>query len=57
MGVSRSRLFVLALAEYLTKHEPSKVTEKLDALYGGEQHPIDPAVRRAQRRTLDADSW
>jgi metal-responsive CopG/Arc/MetJ family transcriptional regulator len=57
LGVSRSRLFATALAEFVTKHQTRKVTERLDAVYAAEPSALDPGLRRAQRRRLPADSW
>ncbi|HTO27694.1 MAG TPA: hypothetical protein VL017_03800 [Devosia sp.] len=57
LGVSRSRLFATALAEFVAKHQTRKVTERLDAVYAAEPSALDPEARRAQRRRLPADSW
>jgi metal-responsive CopG/Arc/MetJ family transcriptional regulator len=57
LGVSRSRLVALALAEFIAKHRTSKVTERLDAVYAAEESKIDKAVRRAQRRAVGRTEW
>lgn len=57
LGLSRSRLVATALAEFVAKHESRKVTERLDAVYAAGDVGVDPALRRAQRRTLDRDDW
>jgi metal-responsive CopG/Arc/MetJ family transcriptional regulator len=57
LGVSRSQLFATALAEFLAKHQGRKITERLDAVYGREQDGLDPAVRRAQARSVETDTW
>ena len=57
LGVSRSQLFATALAEYIAKHQSQKVTDRLNAVYATEASALDPAVRRAQRRTLEKNSW
>ena len=57
LGVSRSRLYSAALAEYVAKHQTRKVTAKLDAVYGAEESGLDRSVRRAQARSLPRDSW
>lgn len=57
LGVSRSRLFATALAEFVAKHQTRKVTERLDAVYATEPSALDSELRRAQRRRLPADSW
>ena len=57
LGVSRSRLYATALADYVARHRGRKTTERLDAVYAGEPGHVDPAVRRAQRRSLESDPW
>jgi metal-responsive CopG/Arc/MetJ family transcriptional regulator len=57
LGVTRSRLYATALADYLAKHRGRKTTERLNAVYAAEQGRLDPAVRRAQQRSLESDPW
>jgi metal-responsive CopG/Arc/MetJ family transcriptional regulator len=57
LGVSRSRLYATALADYVAKHCGRKTTERLNALYAAEPARLDAVVRRAQRRSLEIDSW
>ena len=57
LGVSRSRLYATALAEYLAKHRGRKTTARLNAVYAAEEGRLDPALRRAQRRSLEPDAW
>jgi metal-responsive CopG/Arc/MetJ family transcriptional regulator len=57
LGVSRSQLFATALAEYLAKHQSQKVTDRLNAVYGNEPSALDPALHRAQRRSLKKEEW
>jgi len=57
LGVSRSRLVALALAEFIAKHRSSKVTERLNAVYSAEKSGIDKPLRRAQRRAVDRTEW
>lgn len=57
LGVSRSRLYATALADYVARHRGRKTTERLNAVYAVEQEGLDPGVRRAQRRALQTDSW
>jgi len=56
-GISRSRLYATALAEYLAKHHGRKVTERLDAVYAAEDSRLDKGTRRLQKRSLPADAW
>jgi antitoxin MazE6 len=57
LGVSRSRLYATALADYVAKHRGRKTTERLNAVYASEPGRLDPAVRRAQRRSLETETW
>jgi antitoxin MazE6 len=57
LGVSRSRLYATALADYLARHRGRKTTERLNAVYAAEAGRLDPALRRAQRRSLEPDTW
>ena len=57
LGVSRSRLYATALADFVAKHRGRKITERLDAVYASQESRLDPAVRRLQRRTLARQSW
>jgi len=57
LGVSRSRLYATALADYVAKHRGRKLTERLNTVYATERSGVEPAVRRAQRRSLRSDAW
>ena len=52
LGVSRSRLYATALAEFVAKNRGRKVTERLNAVYASEDSRLSPAVRRLQHRSL-----
>jgi metal-responsive CopG/Arc/MetJ family transcriptional regulator len=57
LGVSRSRLYATALAEFVAKHRGRKVTERLDAVYASEDSHLPRSVRRLQSRSLTRDTW
>ena len=57
LGLSRSRLYATALADYLAKHRGRKTTERLNAVYADPSDPLDPALRRAQSKTVGRDRW
>ena len=57
LGVSRSRLYATALADFLAKHRGRKVTDQLNAVYGTEESRLEPAVRRLQRRSVGREAW
>lgn len=57
LGVSRSRLYATALADYVAKHRGRKTTERLNAVYADEPERLDPALRRAQSKTIGRGGW
>jgi metal-responsive CopG/Arc/MetJ family transcriptional regulator len=57
LGVSRSRLYATALAEFVAKHRGRKVTERLNAVYGAEASGLPGALRRLQSRSLGREKW
>jgi metal-responsive CopG/Arc/MetJ family transcriptional regulator len=57
LGVSRSRLVALALAEFIAKHRSSKVTERLNAVYAAQESGVEPPLRRAQARAVRRTEW
>lgn len=57
LGVSRSELYATAVAEFLAKHADDNVTARLNQVYAEEASMLDPALRRAQFRSLGTDNW
>jgi len=57
LGVSRSRLYATALAEFVAKHRGRKTTERLNSVYGTEDSGVDPSTRRIQQRSIERESW
>ena len=58
MGLSRSELYRHAIARFLEQHADSRVTERLDAVYGGcEPAVVDPVLDHLQRASLARDGW
>jgi metal-responsive CopG/Arc/MetJ family transcriptional regulator len=57
LGVSRSRLYATALADFVAKHRSRKVTERLNAVYADQESRLAPTVRRLQRRSLERNEW
>ena len=57
LGVSRSRLYATALADFVAKHRGRKVSEALDRVYGIEDSRLDSRVRRVQRRSIERNTW
>lgn len=57
LGISRSRLYATALAEYVAKFQATKVTERLDTVYGKEGSRLESRLARAQGRALKHSEW
>jgi hypothetical protein len=57
LGVSRSRLYATALAEFVAKHRGRKVTDRLNAVYRTEDSRLPRSLRRLQSRSLSRDTW
>ena len=57
LGVSRSRLYATALADYVARHRGRKTTDQLNTVYAEESDRLPVAIRRAQRRSLEPDTW
>lgn len=57
LGVSRSRLYATALAEFLAKHQGRKTTERLNRVYVEEESRLETAFRRRQAKSAGHESW
>jgi metal-responsive CopG/Arc/MetJ family transcriptional regulator len=51
MKVSRSRLFVLALEDYIHRQQNRELLTQINAAYANEPAPAEKALRRKVRRT------
>lgn len=56
-GMSRSQLYVAALAAYLKASRRGSITEKLNRVYGKQPGTLDPALAALQRASLSEDDW
>ena len=52
MKLSRSELYSQALAEFLSKRQPEKVTQALDEVYELESSSLDRLLEMMQRSSL-----
>jgi len=52
LGVSRSRLYATALAEFVAKNRGRQITERLNTVYAAEDSRLPRALRRVQTRSL-----
>lgn len=57
LGMSRSQLFSVAVAEFVASHQDAEVTRKLDEIYGQERAGVDPVLQELQRQSLASAWW
>ena len=57
LGMSRSRLFATAVAEFIAKHRADKVTERLNDVYATRTSGMDPLLARVQKRVSTPGEW
>ncbi len=59
LGVPRSRVFAMALEQFLRQHDANKLLEQLNSVYA-EAAPVDEkeaAARRAKHREMVEGTW
>ena len=56
-GMSRSAMYATAVAEYLARHRDEGITSKLNEVFAREPSGLDPALRRAQARSVGRGDW
>jgi len=57
MKRSRSEIFSRAVAEYVARHTPDRVTEAMNRTLAELDDPTDPFVLSAASRTLRRTEW
>jgi antitoxin MazE6 len=57
LSKSRSQLYTEALVEYLTRHDPDTVTERLNEVWESLAEPEDRFVRETSRNILERVEW
>jgi hypothetical protein len=57
MGVSRSKLYTLAIHEYVQNPNPDIVTDRLNRIYGKQAAVIDEDIMQAQYDLLSGEDW
>lgn len=61
LHVSRSKLFTLAVKDYLKKQESKRLLAQLNAAYSDspseEEKTISKAMRSKQRKIVEKESW
>jgi metal-responsive CopG/Arc/MetJ family transcriptional regulator len=57
LGVSRSRFYAMAVAEYVAKYEIDEVTAKLNEVYAKEPAEPDPVLFALAMEAIEAEEW
>jgi len=57
MGLSRSRLYTLALEEYIRNHRSDAVTERLNQYYANHKAVLDDDVKQAAYALFSREDW
>lgn len=57
LEVPRSRLYAIALEEFLARHDARRVSERLDAVYGSEPSALPGALGAAQADAIRTTEW
>ena len=57
MKRSRSEMYSRALAEYVARHSPDRVTEAMDRTLAEISEPADRFARAVSRRVLERSDW
>jgi antitoxin MazE6 len=57
LRVPRSKLYAMAIAQFLERAQSGNVTAKLDEVYSENRATLDPILHAAQLETLDKDRW
>jgi len=56
-GVTRSRFYSTAIAEYVVHHRRDDVLERLNSVYAAEPGKLDPLLSEIADASLPDDSW
>ena len=57
MGVSRSRLYSVALQRLVQDHDDASITAKLNQVYSMESSALDPVLQSLQSRSVKKGEW
>ena len=57
MGVTRSRLYSVALQRFVQEHDDDAITAKLNEVYSKEESALDPVLQSIQARSVKKTKW
>lgn len=57
LGISRSRLYTLAVSEYLDTYAPDSVTAKLNEVYDGIDSSLPEEIAQTNYDLISREEW
>jgi hypothetical protein len=57
LGMSRSKLYSVAVERFLQEHDDDAVTAKLNEVYAREPSSLDPVLQSIQTRSVASSRW
>jgi len=57
LGLSRSRMYSMAIAEFIQTHNPDAITAKLNQVYNTAESGLDDDLIQANYDLLPRDAW
>lgn len=57
LEISRSQLYVRAIAEYTRRYDSAAIREKLDEVYRAEEATVDEALAMMQAISIPPEKW
>jgi metal-responsive CopG/Arc/MetJ family transcriptional regulator len=57
IGISRSRLYAVALSEYLKAQQRKDVKQVLDRVYSSQPSSVDPILDAMQQASSTQEDW
>lgn len=57
LGVSRSQLYALALAEFVSRRKDDDVTARLNVVFRDQSNQLEPTLAEMQWASLPKDEW
>jgi hypothetical protein len=57
MGIARSKLYAIALSEYLKNQQHCGIKEALDRVYGSQPSKVDPILDAMQNASIRQEDW
>lgn len=57
LGLSRSKLYSMAILEFVQNHDPDAITRKLDLVYGSSETRLDDDLLQANYDLFAQEDW